>query len=302
MKFITKQVVLALGGGGAKGLAHIGVLKCIEELGWEIGGIVGTSAGALVGGLYAFGYSADELLEIAREASTRKIFSPKGTKFLSGFVDDADYIQFLTELVGRVRIENLKLPFSAVAADIRTGKHIIITKGSLVTAIRASSAIPGIFSPVVSGDYTLVDGAVVELVPVEAAKKVGYRGKIVAVDVSGGIKDVEVELAEVKYPPQVDSEGKGIIKTIWEEIKTIFGFGDADESVNKGIFSTLLKSYGLTQDKLTYEQFKLNKPDYLLTPDVEGVSTFDFDKYQQMFESGYKEAWKVLGGKEIEQI
>ncbi|MFK7965947.1 MAG: patatin-like phospholipase family protein [Burkholderiaceae bacterium] len=145
------KVALALGAGSLHGIAHIGILKACEEVGLRPSLVTGTSAGAIVGGLWAYGLKAVQLRVIA-------------------------------ELTSDSNIEDLAIPFSAVATDLATGQRTVLDKGSLARAIAASSCIPGLFEPVKIGGIDLVDGALTEPVPVRTARELGAT-HVVAVDV-----------------------------------------------------------------------------------------------------------------------
>ncbi len=156
-------ISLALGGGCARGWAHIGVLRALDEAGIEISMIAGTSIGALVGGCYLAG-KLDELEEFARSLTKRRIFglldfNLRGSGLFGGMKLDAR----LREHIDGMRFQDLPKPFVCVAAEIRTGHEIWLSSGSLVTAMRASYALPGVFEPVTCNGRVLVDGAIDDL-------------------------------------------------------------------------------------------------------------------------------------------
>jgi NTE family protein len=153
----NKKIGLALGSGAARGLTHIGVLKAIEEQGIKIDYISGSSIGALIGAAYAIGMSAQEIEDVAVQTNWKlmvKIFSP--TLSLSSLVNTNYLSEFLSTWFGNKTFDDLKIPFSAVTTDIQTGKMVILEKGDLLSAIRASISIPVIFSPVTIGKHKLV--------------------------------------------------------------------------------------------------------------------------------------------------
>ena len=162
-------IALALGGGAARGWAHIGVLRALDEAGIRINMIAGTSIGALVGGCYLAG-KLDELEDFARSLTKRRIFglldfNLRGSGLLGGMRLTARMQEHLDGLT----FADLPRPFVCVAAEIRTGHEIWLSSGSLITAMRASYALPGVFEPVVCNKRVLVDGALVNPVPVSAA-------------------------------------------------------------------------------------------------------------------------------------
>ncbi|RUW84587.1 patatin family protein, partial [Mesorhizobium sp. M8A.F.Ca.ET.023.01.1.1] len=163
-------ISLALGGGCARGWAHIGVLRALDEAGIEVSMIAGTSIGALVGGCYLAG-KLDELEEFARSLTRRRIFglldlNLRGSGLFGGMKLDAR----LREHVAGIRFDDLPKPFVCVASEIRTGHEIWLSSGSLITAMRASYALPGVFEPVDCNGRVLVDGALVNPVPVSVCR------------------------------------------------------------------------------------------------------------------------------------
>ncbi|MDD4837064.1 MAG: hypothetical protein EOM02_00120 [Synergistales bacterium] len=226
--FAQGAVVLALSGGGMKGLAHIGVLKVLEERGIPIAGIVGTSMGAIMGGLAASGYSADELRDVVstvnmaavilgqddtllpqsdtknvsplmprRDMNSKwEVVGPKGP--LSG-IGAHDLFMRLTSRVSVSQFDDLPIPFAAVATDLMTGEKVVIRQGSLASAIRASMSIPGVFEPWPIDGRLLVDGGLVSNMPVRTAKKLFPGYPVVAVNVSSGLRSPD----QIRTMPEV---------------------------------------------------------------------------------------------------
>ena len=164
-----KTIGLALSGGGARGFAHVGVLKAFSDHKIPIDYIAGTSAGAFVGGAFATGMSADEILKIGNGFSWLSVAGlPYSTR---GFFSNAKIAQFIRKHFLVKRFEDMQIPFAAVAADLETGDEVIFRNGDLATAIRASCAIPGVFLPVENGDGRMyIDGGVVSPMPMNAIK------------------------------------------------------------------------------------------------------------------------------------
>lgn len=177
-----KKIGLALSGGGARGFAHLGVLKVLEDNNIPVDFIAGTSAGAIAGGALAGGLKVAELIEMGRKASWFNFVGfPYSAK---GLLSNAPMGEFYKRRFPITRFEDLKIPFAAIACDLETGEEVVLKeKGDLITAIRASCAIPGVFVPV--EDETgrkLIDGGVVAAVPTRAVRELGAE-KIIAVDV-----------------------------------------------------------------------------------------------------------------------
>jgi NTE family protein len=178
-----RGITLVLSGGGAKGLAHIGVIEVLVENKIPIKRIIGTSAGALVGGLYSAGkmeQAKKEFLNLSKWDTFKVLFSlPKSNAIFSSKKLD----QILDEYTQGIKIEKLKIPFTAVAFDVTKNKKVLFEKGNLFHAIRASIAIPGVFKPLRLGDSILIDGGVVDNVPADVAREYNENNPIIAVSV-----------------------------------------------------------------------------------------------------------------------
>jgi NTE family protein len=179
------KIALALGGGAARGFAHIGVIKALEAQGIVPDIVVGTSAGSVVGSMYAYGYSGFTLQKMAMEMDEASIsdwalpFFSKSPGVLKGEALQA----YVNKAVHNQPIERLKIPFGAVATDLKTGQPILFRRGNTGMAVRASSAVPSVFQPVSIGGKTYVDGGLVAPVPVRFAKEMGAEF-IIAVNIS----------------------------------------------------------------------------------------------------------------------
>ncbi len=173
---------IALGGGAARGAAHIGVLRALEEHDLKPDYIAGTSIGAVVGGLYAFGVSLDDLRKAAQDLSWMDLAGATLSRF--GLLRNQELGKLVERFVGDRRMEDAPLPFAAVATDIHSGEPVILKEGRLTDAILASTAIPGIFVPAELNGRMLVDGGLVENVPLSPLKAMGAE-VLVAVNLNG---------------------------------------------------------------------------------------------------------------------
>jgi NTE family protein len=166
-----KRVGLALGGGGARGMAHVGVIRVLEREGIPIDCIAGTSAGSLAGAAYAAGVRGQGLLEIALHLRWRDIARPAWPR--QGFVSFARLETYLVKVLGDLTFTDLALPYAAVAADLATGEQVILTEGRVAAAVRASCSVPGIVTPVEVGGHLLVDGGIVNNLPISVVRSLG---------------------------------------------------------------------------------------------------------------------------------
>lgn len=186
------KIGLALGSGAARGLAHIPILEVFENEGIRIDMIAGTSIGSLIGGIYAAGIPIKYMKEIAKEINWDYITDITFPR--KGLIKGDKLLSFMEIITQNKDFKDLKIPFSAIACDIESGKHIIINKGSVAKAIRASISIPGIYIPFRHQDMLLIDGGVLDPVPVSTVRKMG-ADIVIAVDV--GVKNVHYKAESI---------------------------------------------------------------------------------------------------------
>ncbi len=184
------QVGIALGGGAARGLAHIGVLATLAEAGVPMDIITGTSIGAIVGGIFAAGGDLDWLAKLVLTLKWDQLVDLTVPRM--GFLKTEKLLHLLELLCRQKKIEDLEIKFGAVAVDIATGEELVLTSGDIAGAAMASAAIPGVFLPHKLDDRLLVDGGIRNQVPIEAAKKLG-ADLVIAVDVGGAVIPMKVQ-------------------------------------------------------------------------------------------------------------
>jgi len=314
MNIKNKKIGLALGSGSARGLAHIGVIKVLEENNIPISMIAGTSMGSLIGALYASGLTGSEMEEIACNTNlktTSRLFMP--TPSVQGLIDGNRISDFLVSLMGNRSFSSLKMPFAAVAADIERAEEVVITDGPLVKAIRASISIPGIFTPAMMKGKSLVDGGLMNPVPVDVAKHLG-ADYIIAVDVTRPVKTDSIGLTEgLAEIPDKDSQTVSsknfndnlttfVNMTInWDQLKNRVneltqGFWDSKirEPVRLNIFKILMSSWNIVENQITELQLARHKPDLHIKPGLDDVGIFDFHKAEEIIKIGEIEARKKL--------
>ena len=254
-----KKLGLALGSGGARGSAHVGVLYVLEENGIRPDVIAGASMGAEVGGAYAAGVSVEELEALWRTTHVGRVMRTLlPTIPWAGWSSGAEVVRFVRRLVGDVQIEDLPLPFAAVATDLSSGLPHPITKGSLATAIRASLSIPGLFTPVWLDGRLLVDGGVSNPVPVDVARSLG-ADVVIGVDVL--VRPEEVRLSGI---PDWRDRTLGL---------TAGGPDDVTLALERGrrfypsVFSVLFQMSTIFQKRVCDLSLSLHPPDVVIQPD-----------------------------------
>jgi NTE family protein len=297
---VTKRpkIGLALGGGAARGFAHIGILRTLLANGIVPDIVVGTSIGAVVGGSYACGH-LDTLEEWARGLVPRNIFSYLDIRLNgSGLIGGDKLAAQLDAAIGKIRIEDLPLKFAAVSTEVKTGHEIWLTHGRLTDAMRASYALPGIFAPMLIGNRWLVDGALVNPVPVSAARALGAEIVIacnVSTDVFGhgtiisahGADDAERAPAPAHVP-----EKRGLSKFFSAERtvkREFFGGGG-----RPGISTVMVDAFNIMQDRITRARLAGDPPDVLISPRVGKIGWFDFHRADDAIAHGVRAAERTV--------
>ena len=186
-----KKVGLALSGGGARGLAHIGVLKVLEREGIPVHFLAGTSAGGLIGAAYAAGLSPRDLEEEALRLSNPRYLIGFLDRGLSrrGLLAGQKVMAYLAGLIGEVTFDQLRIPLAVVAVDLNKGDKVVLKEGPVLEAVRATIALPGLFTPVERGDQLLVDGGLLDNLPADVVRQMG-ADVVIAVDVATDEKAV----------------------------------------------------------------------------------------------------------------
>jgi NTE family protein len=270
-------ISLALGGGVARGWAHIGVLRALDEAGIEISMIAGTSIGALVGGCYLAG-KLDELEEFARNLTKRRLFglldfSFGGSGLFGGMKLDAR----LREHLDGVRFEDLPKPFVCVAAEIRTGHEIWLSSGSLITAMRASYALPGVFEPVPTNGRILVDGALVNPVPVSVCRAY-EQPLVVAVNLH---YDLYGRAAVIKH-----SAGELVVQQDATPAQA-----DMDAQIKHaklGVVGVMVEAFNIIQDRIARARLAGDPPDLSLQPRLGHIGLIEFHRADEAIRIGYE--------------
>jgi NTE family protein len=264
MKWLRKKpkvlkIGLALGGGGARGLAHIQVLETLDELGIRPYRIAGTSIGAVIGSLYASGLSGKEIRELVHQWQTPRpekrhgildrrdlrrwaaLLDPSFDR--SGLFKGEKIIRFLSDFVKCTTFEELKIPLYVTAADYGDASEVVFKSGDLLSAVRASIAIPGVFTPVERDGNLLLDGGVVNPLPYNLLQD--ECDLVIAVDV-GGVRN-------------------------------------ADEKHRPAFFDTVIGGFEIMEASMIRDRLKSNPPDIYLKPDIRNVGLLEFHKAEQVF-------------------
>lgn len=249
------DIVLALSGGGSKGNAHLGVLKVLEREGFRIRAIAGTSIGGLIGAVYLCGFSPDDLLTRFKELDSSKFFGHEDDEEPS-ILGMSGASRILTEMLGDKTFEDLPVPFAVTAVDLNSGQPVVISEGRLVDAVLATIALPGIFPARNWGEHLLIDGGVINPVPVNVARSLASNLPVVAVVLN------DLHGPPVK-PPMPPIPGPAPVIQYLSRLRVA-------QALN-----VFLRSMDISGRMLTELRLELDKPDVILWPDVAGIGMLD---------------------------
>jgi NTE family protein len=281
------KVGLALGGGAARGWAHIGVLKALERAGIKPDIIAGTSIGAVVGGCYAAGHLKD-IESFASELTPRRIFGYLDFNMAgNGLITGQRLCDRLERHLGHLRIEDLDTRFTAVATEIGTGHEHWLSRGPLSDAIRASYALPGVFKPVKINNRWMFDGALVNPIPVSVCRALGAR-YVIAVNLNFDILgrgsvlrnpgvDYDDDEPEVAETPVEEKTG---VRALLQ--RQIFGRSDGAP----GISTVMVDAFNIVQDRIARSRLAGDPPDAMISPHLQDLGLFDFHRATEAIDRG----------------
>lgn len=278
-----KNVALVLSSGGARGLAHIGAIEELEARGYHISSIAGCSMGALIAGVYAAG-KIEEFREWMKTVTRKKMFELTDFSLsLNHIVKGKRIIEAIMEFVPDVAIEDLPIPYCAVATDLTAGKEVVFNKGSLFEAIRASISLPSFYEPVQRDGMILIDGGVINPIPLNRVKR--QSGDIlVGVDVSG--HDYKSQWEEMRRLTEWQKNDKSLKAKILDKL--------IPDNLEFNYYTMLSRSSSLMIRQNSILMAKLMKPDVLVDIQMSRYGGFDYDKSEKIIAIGHQKTSLAL--------
>lgn len=261
-----QEVILALGGGGSRGVSHIGVIQELEANKIKVAGIAGTSIGSIIGTLYALGYSPNAMGDIFRKVDQTKLF---GLPFSDGpgFLGYKGVKDFLVHHIGTKTFTDTHIPLKIVTTDLRTNTVEYIGDGPLVDAILSSIAIPGVFPPMVHEHRLFVDGGVLDPVPVRAARSLGIPGKIIAITLNSPRVPVNIPLDATDPNPMIDKLKRNNLSMT---------------------FKIIMETVGTTSTEISELRLQIDRPDIIIRPLVAQIGMLDQVNVEDLIERGVR--------------
>lgn len=280
---IKKDVALVLSSGGARGLAHIGAIEELESNDYHISSIAGCSMGALIGGVYAAG-KLNEFREWMKAIDRKKMITLTDFSFsLNHLAKGNRIIEAIMEFVPDMPIEDLPIPYCAVATDLKAGKEVVFNKGSLFEAIRASISLPSFYEPVQRDDMVLIDGGVINPIPLNRVKR--QKGDIlVGIDVSG--HDYKSQWEEMHRLTEWQKTDKSLKAKILDKL--------IPDNIEFNYFTVLSRTSSLMIRQNSILMAKLTKPDMLIDIQMSRYGSFDYDKSEKLIAIGRQKTSQTI--------
>lgn len=335
----SPKIELALGSGAARGMAHIGVLKALDECDIPVQSVAGTSSGALVGAAYASG-KLDEIEEFALNIDWKIIASycdfvlPR-----KGLMEGTKITKLLSQIINQPDFDDLIIKFAAVATDLNTGEEIVLQRGNVTEAVRASISLPGIFEPVFINNRMLVDGGLVNPVPVNVARSQGAE-KIIAVDLTDHIEQrnkprrlnnngsrrkeknnrfhLKLQSGPKEESVSGDADQLAALKEHWvfrnleekyrrveHQLKSRISSmadrkEDREENQTPSIFDVMANTINIMSYQIAGAQLREHKPDVIIKPKLGYVGLFDYEEAEDVMRIGYEETMRQMD--QIEEL
>ncbi len=296
-----RLIGLALGSGAARGWAHIGVLRELLKAGIEPDVVCGTSIGALVGAAYV-NDSLDALENWVRRLTRRDVIHYMNFELFGrgGLATMERLLAFLRQLLGDAQIEQLPKPYAAVATDLKSGREVCIEQGSLLDAVRASAALPGLFTPVRYDETWLVDGGLVNPVPVSVCRALGVE-LVIAVDLNTGLvgrriagKERETDSEETLLVTALGGLAGQITASLKRGTDSLVGQLRRTHPEMPHLFEVMAGSLNIMQDRITRSRMAGDPPDVLLLPRLRQLALLEFDRAAEAIEEGKQSVKRML--------
>ncbi len=280
---------IALGAGAARGWAHIGALYELSNMGIEPDIVVGASVGAVVGGCFAAG-KLESLESFARSLTKRRVLGLLDVSFGGGgLIGGGKLRNRLEESMGDFKIEDLPIRFAGVATELRSGHEIWIKKGSLVDAMRASYALPGVFEPVCIDGHWLIDGAIVNPVPISVARALG-ADQVIALNIASdgfgrgtAIQDLPPKLGALGNPAPANAS---VVNSLRQRMGLARRQLTQEGPDAPSLASVMVDAFNITQDRIMRSRLAGDPPDVLLTLRVGKIGLFEFHRAEELIALG----------------
>lgn len=289
---------VALGSGAARGWAHIGVIHALEEAGIRPAMVAGSSFGALIGAGYA-GESLDKLEAWARGIRSLDVMRLLDVRLGGGLIEGDDLMRSLAKQVEPVDIETLRVPFAAVATDLEAGREVWLREGSLIEAVHASIAVPGLMAPVRNQGRWLVDGGLTDPVPVSLCRALG-ADVVIAVNLNSDL--VSRHIRDIRGAARHDTDNESGLRKWVDGLDERFLDGrigkwleehDKDEPT-PGMLDVMAGAINIMQDRITRSRMAGDPPEMMISPKLSHIGLLEFERADEVIEKGYEAARRAL--------
>lgn len=297
------KIGLALGSGAARGWAHIGVIRALEEAGIRPEVIAGCSIGALVGAGYVSD-SFDELEDWARKIRTWEVMRLLDVRLGGGLIEGDSLMRSLSKTFGKVDMGELELPFAAVATDLEAGREVWLKEGSLLDAVRASIAVPGLMAPVLHEDRWLVDGGLTDPVPVSLCRALGAE-VVIAVNLNSDLVGRHVRNLEGAAHHGIDGEGglpdwvEGVDKRLLDGRLGKWLEKRSNGRNPPGMLDVMAGAINIMQDRITRSRMAGDPPEMLISPKLAHIGLLEFERAEESIKIGREATERALKNSDL---
>lgn len=293
------KIGLALGSGSARGWAHIGVIRALEEEGISPDIVTGCSIGSLVGAAYVGGH-LDTLEKWVRELTFWDVVRLLDVKLLGGLIEGENLMSSFEDKIKNVNIEELPIPYAAVATDLGSGREVWLQKGLLPDAVRASIALPGLFSPMRSENRWLVDGGLTNPVPVSLCRAMG-ADLIIAVNLNSDIIGRHLKPRQARKQ-EIQTEERDLFSQLLKKLNSglfekrlgTWPKETEQSEINPGLFEVMASAINIMQDRVTKSRMAGDPPDLLLSPRLGKLGLLEFDRADEAIAEGCDSVRRML--------
>lgn len=313
MQHTPRKLGLALGSGASRGLAHIGVVKALDEAGIKVDYIAGSSIGALVGASYAAG-TIEQFHAFLSTVDWKVITSYLDFNFpQKGLIEGNRIINLIRELLPDADIADLDPPFCAIATNLASGEEVKLRSGNLVEAIRASISLPGIFNPFQIDDNYLVDGGLVNPLPTDVVRDMG-ADVVIAVDLNNDLiarngrkKKLKARRRKKKkeklltrasnnnwFPSKLEEKYRILERSVKQSVNRWLEDKEDEEDREPNIFDVIANSINIMEYQITRSKVLRDRPDILIQPELGHLNLFDYDDAEATIREGYEKTHRQL--------
>jgi len=278
------KIGLALGGGGAKGGAHLGVLKVFEEEGIKIDRMAGVSSGAITGAAYCLNYPVSKIIKLAEQFKNYKVLGISNINFFGDSIAKNKKLKtIIKNSIGESTFPDCKIPYDVIAVDLEAGEEVVLNEGAMWPALMASSAIPGLFPAYFYNNRYLADGGILNNIPVNRLRSYSNIDIVIGIDL--GLKTSKQHLSGMIWEKYYNKRKTFNLQPgFFHKVKINYSL----------LMENIFRSIDLTREEAMMQRINEAQPDIIIFPKTDSISVLEFEKYEQVIEAGEIAAREIM--------